>query len=113
MVDSEQLIRERAYLLWEQDGQIEGRDHEYWERARFLVEQEERAAPRSKPPAADGVKAKTPLKRLARSETVANQGKGPKAPADQGERRNGAARKRGTSRAVLPKPATRTASPSG
>ncbi len=37
MADTEQLIRERAYHLWEQDGRPEGRDLEYWERARFLV----------------------------------------------------------------------------
>ena len=37
MADTEHLIRERAYLLWEQDGRPDGRDLEYWERARSLV----------------------------------------------------------------------------
>ena len=32
----EQRIRERAYHLWEVDGRPEGRDAEYWERAREL-----------------------------------------------------------------------------
>jgi len=29
----EQEVRERAYLLWEQDGRPEGRSEEYWSRA--------------------------------------------------------------------------------
>ena len=33
----EQRIRERAYLLWEADGRPQGREIEYWERARFLI----------------------------------------------------------------------------
>ena len=33
----EQLIRERAYALWEADGSPHGNDPEYWERARELV----------------------------------------------------------------------------
>ncbi len=36
-------IRERAYHLWEEDGRPEGRDMEYWERARELVGIEESA----------------------------------------------------------------------
>jgi hypothetical protein len=34
-------IRERAYQLWEEDGRPEGRDLEFWERARELVGMEE------------------------------------------------------------------------
>ncbi len=34
--EHEQRIRERAYHLWEADGQPHGRDAEYWERAREL-----------------------------------------------------------------------------
>ena len=30
---SAELIRERAYALWEQDGRPEGRSELYWERA--------------------------------------------------------------------------------
>ncbi len=33
----EQRIRERAYLLWEEEGRPEGRELEYWERARRLI----------------------------------------------------------------------------
>ncbi len=109
MVDSEQQIRERAYLLWEQEGRLEGRDHEYWERARFLVGQGERAAaaPRSEPLAADGAKPK----RAARSGTVANQGKVPKAAADHNKKSAGPAHKQAAGRTARPKPATQTAPP--
>ncbi len=37
----QQQIRERAYHLWEADGQKEGRSAEYWERARALIGMEE------------------------------------------------------------------------
>jgi hypothetical protein len=36
-------IRERAYLLWEQDGRPHGQSDEYWERARELIGMEESA----------------------------------------------------------------------
>ena len=35
---TEQHIRERAYALWEKEGSPYGRDAEFWERARLLVE---------------------------------------------------------------------------
>ena len=41
--DSEKAIQERAYLLWEKEGCPDGRDKEFWERARLLHEAE--AAP--------------------------------------------------------------------
>ena len=34
--DREQRIRERAYQLWEEDGRADGRDEEYWHRARAI-----------------------------------------------------------------------------
>ena len=37
---TEQNIRERAYALWEKEGSPEGRDSEFWERARLMVEAE-------------------------------------------------------------------------
>jgi hypothetical protein len=39
----QQRIRERAYHLWEADGRPQGRDLEYWERARELVGMEQSA----------------------------------------------------------------------
>lgn len=35
--ERQQRIRERAYHLWQADGEPEGRDLDYWERARELV----------------------------------------------------------------------------
>ncbi len=39
----EARIRKRAYHLWEEDGRPEGRDKEFWERARELIGIEESA----------------------------------------------------------------------
>jgi hypothetical protein len=36
-------IRARAYELWESDGGPDGRDDEYWEKARTLIESESAA----------------------------------------------------------------------
>ena len=36
----ESLIRERAYFLWQKEGCPDGRDREFWERARLLLEAE-------------------------------------------------------------------------
>ena len=43
--DLETRIRERAYVLWEEDGRPEGRAEEYWERARRFIEAEEDPKP--------------------------------------------------------------------
>lgn len=37
MDDEHRRIAERAYHLWEVEGQPEGRAEEFWEQARFLV----------------------------------------------------------------------------
>ena len=39
--DQEQRIREKAYYLWEKEGSPEGRDLEFWERARLMVNGED------------------------------------------------------------------------
>lgn len=39
-VTLEERIRERAYLLWQQDGALEGCADEYWRQAREMVEEE-------------------------------------------------------------------------
>jgi Protein of unknown function (DUF2934) len=36
----EERIRKRAYVLWEEDGSMEGCNDEYWRKARELVEEE-------------------------------------------------------------------------
>jgi hypothetical protein len=45
----EQRIRERAYHLWEAEGKPHGRDVEYWERARELIDIEDSAVSRKLP----------------------------------------------------------------
>jgi hypothetical protein len=42
--DLEPRIRERAYLLWEMEGRQEGREEEYWHRARERIEAETQSA---------------------------------------------------------------------
>ncbi len=37
---AEQRIRARAHALWEKEGSPHGRDQEFWERARSMVEAE-------------------------------------------------------------------------
>lgn len=46
--DTEARIRERAYALWQKEGGPDGRDAEFWERARLMLEAE--AAPSAVPP---------------------------------------------------------------
>lgn len=41
--EREHRVRERAYHLWETEGKPQGRDVEFWERARELVAMEESA----------------------------------------------------------------------
>ena len=41
----EQHIRERAFLLWGAEGRPEGRNDEYWHRAREIIEGESRSSP--------------------------------------------------------------------
>lgn len=43
MSDVEQGVRDRAYFLWQKEGCPEGRDQEFWERARLL--QQAKATP--------------------------------------------------------------------
>ena len=42
--DIERQIRERANILWESEGKAEGRDKEYWLRAKEIIEDEAKAA---------------------------------------------------------------------
>ena len=42
--ESEDIIRQRAYSLWELEGRPEGRADEYWHRARELIDDETRSA---------------------------------------------------------------------
>ena len=42
--DTEQRIRERARQLWVSEGKQDGREDEYWHRARELIEDENKSA---------------------------------------------------------------------
>ena len=42
--DTEQRVRQRAQLLWEIEGKQEGREEEYWHRARELIEDESKSS---------------------------------------------------------------------
>lgn len=55
--DFEQRVRERAYFLWQKEGSPDGREQEFWERARLLMEAE------SAPPMATPLQARSPEER--------------------------------------------------
>lgn len=55
----DQPIRERAYALWEKEGRPDGRDAEFWERARLLIEAETAIPPARSDPAEDAAVDKT------------------------------------------------------
>ena len=42
--DTEQRVRERAYMLWEGEGRQEGRADKYWNRAREIIDDEAQSA---------------------------------------------------------------------
>lgn len=47
-MDRAELIRERAYLLWEKEGRPSGREHEFWAQALREIEDEHGSAPEAK-----------------------------------------------------------------
>ena len=84
--ERESRIRQRAYHLWEADGQPHGRDQEFWERAEFLIGIEDSAGagqlpnPQTSPDAV----ASAPVEE---AEIQENYGEFPSRLTDQGERR--------------------------
>ncbi len=52
----EAAIRERAHALWEQDGRPEGRDTEYWMRAKVVVSDKSEMDSLTAPPPRPGAK---------------------------------------------------------
>jgi hypothetical protein len=82
--EREARIRERAYYLWEEDGRPEGRDTEFWERARELIGMEENAdAPLLPNPATHPTRADN---RIEEADIQANYGEFPDRFTDQGDR---------------------------
>jgi Protein of unknown function (DUF2934) len=55
-LEKQRRIEERAYALWEAEGQLHGRHEEHWHRAAREIEAEETASPSVKrsPPRAAG-----------------------------------------------------------
>ncbi len=77
-------VRERAYHLWEADGQSHGRDQEYWERAVRLVGMEESGNSGQLPN--PGTEATTPFSGPIEEASIQdNLGEFPDRSSDQGE----------------------------
>jgi len=82
--EREARIRERAYYLWEEDGRPEGRDAEFWERARELIGMEENADAALRPnPMTQAAPAEKPIEEAQVQE---NYGELPSRFTDQGDR---------------------------
>jgi hypothetical protein len=82
----DERIRIRAYHLWEDAGRPQGRDHEYWERARELIAIEDNPTVGQVP---NPVKNGGPLgsgQPVEPIEAVENQGELPARLTDQGDR---------------------------
>jgi Protein of unknown function (DUF2934) len=98
-------IRDRAYKLWEEEGRPEGRDLEFWERAKELVGMEEHPTagelpnPMTHPEQIPGVT-------VEEAELQENLGEFPDRLTDQGDRQE-APVARVSSRATKKKGATR------
>jgi hypothetical protein len=83
-----QTIRERAYHLWEADGRPDGRDTEFWERARALIGMEASAGAGQlrNPAVVPGADPYAPT-RVEEAAIQENLGEFPDRLADQGERK--------------------------
>jgi hypothetical protein len=82
--EREARIRERAYHLWEEGGRPEGRDTEFWERAKELIGMEENADAGLLPnPATHPTHAEYPVEE---AEIQQNYGEFPDRFTDQGNR---------------------------
>jgi hypothetical protein len=82
----DRLIRERAYHLWEAEGRPEGRDLDYWERARELVGMEENPSAGQLPnPIAEGIDPSAPIG-VEEAFLQENLGEFPNSLSDQGDR---------------------------
>ncbi|TXH37716.1 MAG: DUF2934 domain-containing protein [Rhodospirillaceae bacterium] len=87
----EERIRRHAYQLWEEAGKPNGRDREFWERAKELaaIEENQSLATKSRPATGESATS-TPVEP---PEAIENQGDFP-GMADQGEEQPHAPRRR-------------------
>ena len=82
--EREERIKERAYYLWEEEGRPEGRDAEFWERAKELIGMEEHADAALLPnPMTQPTHGKEPIEEAQVQE---NYGEFPTRFTDQGDR---------------------------
>jgi len=72
IADREDLIRQRAYHLWDQDGRPAGMDQEYWYRAEreISLTDAERLSPPMEGPGAPGLTTPEPLDDAEEAEPV-------------------------------------------
>ena len=82
----EELIRERAYALWEADGSPHGSDKEYWERARELVGMSQSRGAGQKPVPSPDDPSVIVGQAVEEASIQENLGEFPDRLADQGER---------------------------
>lgn len=84
--DLDRRIRERAYEIWENEGQPEGRSHEHWEQARreFQEAQQENAAENISSTGASGAtgKAKAGTRGRRQADGAVSTGSGTTRPSD-------------------------------
>lgn len=91
----EERIRVRAYHLWQADGCPEGRDQEFWERARELIAIEDNPSAGLEPNPMTRTGAEPgPPEPVEPIESVENQGEFPDRFTDQGERQQAPRRRR-------------------
>jgi hypothetical protein len=79
MVDQdevEQRIRERAFRIWLDEGQPEGRDKEHWELAKFAIAQHDGVAAALLPAEAPRPEPIEAVKNQAEFPTLVDQGEG-------------------------------------
>ena len=84
--ERDQRIRERAYHLWQADGEPEGSDLEYWERARELEAMSESAGSAQLPLPSDDDPHMIDGQIVEEASIQQNLGEFPDRVADQGDR---------------------------
>jgi hypothetical protein len=75
-IELEQRIRERAFKIWIDEGQPEGRDKEHWELAKFAIAEEDGLATTLSPPKAPQPEPIEALINQGEFPTLVDQGEG-------------------------------------
>jgi len=90
----DERIRTRAYHLWEENGRPQGREEEFWERARELIAIEDNPTAGQLPNPMKANPTPGPEQPVEPIEAVQNQGEFPGRLTDQGDRQQGPQRRR-------------------